>query len=158
MILYMYVAPGQGLTTPWGRNFDVNRNILSLRSFVASLKKISLKSDFIHFFFHDFIHVYSPRAGADSPQGTKFWCQQKCLVTLFICYKFQKNVFEARFYTIFFMIWYMYIAPGQFFHDFIHVYSPRTGAYRPPGDKVLMSTETSCHFSHLLPVSNHRRQ
>ena len=47
--------------------FDVNRNILSLQSFVASFKKISLKSDFIHFFFHDFIHVYSPGAGADSP-------------------------------------------------------------------------------------------
>ena len=55
MILYLYKAPGQGLTTPEGRNFDVNRNILSLRSFVASLKKISLKSDFIHC-FHDFIH------------------------------------------------------------------------------------------------------
>ena len=50
MILYMYIAPGQGLTIPWGRHFDVNRNILSLRSFVASLKKNSLKSDFIHFF------------------------------------------------------------------------------------------------------------
>ena len=72
MTLYMYIAPGQGLTTPWGQNFDVNRNILSLRSFVASFKKISLKSDFIHFFFHAFIHVYSPRAGTDSPQGTKF--------------------------------------------------------------------------------------
>ena len=73
MILYMYihVAPGQGLTTLRGRNFYVNRNILSLWSFVASLKKISLKSDFMHF-FHDFIHVYSPGAGADSPQGTKF--------------------------------------------------------------------------------------
>ena len=73
MILYMYIAPGQGLTTPWGQNFDVNRNILSLWSFVASFKKISLKSDFIQFFFfHDFIHVYSTRVGADSPQGTKF--------------------------------------------------------------------------------------
>ena len=71
MILYMYIVLGQGLTTPWGRNFDFNRNILSLRSFVASLKKISLKSDFIHF-FHDFIHVYSPGAGADNPHGTKF--------------------------------------------------------------------------------------
>ena len=71
MIPLMYISPGQGLTTPWGRNFDVNRNILSLRSFVASLKKISLKSDVIHF-FHGFIHVYSPGAGADSPQGTKF--------------------------------------------------------------------------------------
>ena len=72
MILYMYVGPGKGLTNPWGRNFDVSRNILSLRSFLASLKKISLKSDLIQFFFHDFIHVYSPKAGADSPQGTKF--------------------------------------------------------------------------------------
>ena len=71
MILYMYIAPGQRLTTPWGQNFDVNRNSLSLHSFVASFKKISLKSDFIPF-FHDLIHVYSPGAGADSPQGTKF--------------------------------------------------------------------------------------
>ena len=56
MILYMYIAPGQGLTTPWGRNFNVNRNISSLLSFVAGFKNISLKSDFVQF-FHDFIHV-----------------------------------------------------------------------------------------------------
>ena len=69
MILYMYIAPGQGQTAPRGQNVDVNRNVLSLHSFVASLKKMSLKSDFIQF-FHDLIHVYSPGAGADSPQGT----------------------------------------------------------------------------------------
>ena len=40
MILYMHKAPGQRLTTPWEQNFDVNRNIWSLRSFVASSKKI----------------------------------------------------------------------------------------------------------------------
>ena len=83
MTLYMYIAPGQGqtaprgqslhayspgagLTTPWECNFDVNRNILSLRSFVAIFKK-SLRSLILYKFFHDFIHVYSPRAGADSP-------------------------------------------------------------------------------------------
>ena len=55
MILYMYIAPGQGQTTPRGQSFDVNRNFLSLHSFVA---KMSLKSDFIQF-FHDLIHVYS---------------------------------------------------------------------------------------------------
>ena len=104
MILYMYIAPGQGLTTPLGRNFDVNRNILSLRSFVASFKKKSLWSLILYNCFHDFIHVCSPRVGADSPQETKFWFQQKCLVNSFFCYKFQKNVFEAWFYTIFFMI------------------------------------------------------
>ena len=37
----------------------------------SSFKNISLKSDFI-FFFYDFIYVYSPGAEADSPQGTKF--------------------------------------------------------------------------------------
>ena len=50
MILYMSIAQGQGLTTPWRRKFDVNRNLLSLRSFVASFKKNSLKSDFYIFF------------------------------------------------------------------------------------------------------------
>ena len=72
MILYMHIAPGQGQTTSWGQNIDVNRNILSLWSFVTSLKIISLKSDFIHIFFNDFIHVHSPRAEADNPLGTKY--------------------------------------------------------------------------------------
>ena len=67
----MYIAPGQGQTAPRGQNLDVNRKALSLYPFVSSFKEISLKSDFIHF-FHDLIHVYSPRAGAYSPQGTKF--------------------------------------------------------------------------------------
>ena len=89
----MYIAPGQGQTTPRGQNFDVNRNALSLYPFLASFKKISLKSEFI-----------------------------------------------------------------QFFHDLIHVYSPGAEGIQPPGDKVLMSTETSCHFGHQLLVSNHRRQ
>ena len=67
----MYIAPGQGQTASRGQNFDVNRNILSLRSFVASFKTMSLKSDFIQF-FQDVIHVYSPGTGENSPQGTKF--------------------------------------------------------------------------------------
>ena len=44
----------------------------------------------------------------------------------------------------------------QFFHDLIHVYIPGAGGIQPSGDKVLMSAETSCHFRHLLLVSNHR--
>ena len=59
------------------------------------------------------MHVYSPGAGEDSPQGTKFWCQQKDLITLPICFKFQRNLFEVCFYTFFFMILYMCIAPRQ---------------------------------------------
>ena len=46
----------------------------------------------------------------------------------------------------------------HFFHYLIHVSSPGTGGIQSPGDKVLMSTETSCHFGHLLLVSNQRRQ
>ena len=38
------------------------------------------------------------------------------------------------------------------FHDLINVYSHRSGADNPE-DKILMSTETSCHFGHLLQVS-----
>ena len=34
----MYIAPGQGQTDPRGQSFDVKRKVLSLSSFVASLK------------------------------------------------------------------------------------------------------------------------
>ena len=40
MILYMYIAPGQGQSAPRGLSFDVNRNVLSLHSFVASFKSL----------------------------------------------------------------------------------------------------------------------
>ena len=39
MILYMYIAPGQGQTSPWGQTFDVNRKAISYSPFVAGLKK-----------------------------------------------------------------------------------------------------------------------
>ena len=67
MILYMYIAPGQGQKTLWGQKGDVNRNSLSLCPFIASLKKKknSLKSDFLpffmcvcFFFFLFFFHMY----------------------------------------------------------------------------------------------------
>ena len=80
-------------------------------------QNISLKSDFIQF-FHDFISVHSPKAGADNPLGTLFLCQQEHRITLVFCYKFQKHFFEVGFYkkkkkkkkkkkNL-----YMYIAPG----------------------------------------------
>ena len=89
MILYMYIAQGQGQTTPRGQIFDVNRNssapgsgrqhignkilikrkAFSLCPYVASFKMISSKSDLIHI-FNDFIHVYSPGARTYNPLGT----------------------------------------------------------------------------------------
>ena len=101
MILYMYIAPGQGMTTPWERNFDVT-GISCPFGHLLQVSKKSLCSLILYNFFHDLIHVYSPWAGADSAQGTKFWCQQKGLITLPICCKFQRNLFEFWFYTFFF--------------------------------------------------------
>ena len=36
MFLNMYIALGQGQTTPWGQNFYININLLSLCSFAVS--------------------------------------------------------------------------------------------------------------------------
>ena len=55
---------------------------------------------------------HSPWARADNPLGPKFWCQQKGLITMVICCKFKKNLFNL--YTS--------------FHDLINVYSCRSGA------------------------------
>ena len=63
-------------------------------------------------------NVYSCSSWADNPKMTKFWCQQKPLVNSIICYKFKKK-------TLWSLILY------TFFHDFIHVYSPRAGADSP---------------------------
>ena len=102
---------------------------------------MSLKFDFIHFFFHDLIHVYSPGAGIDSPQGTNFYVNRKALSL----YPFVASFKEISLTSDFI----------HFFHDLIHVYNPRAGDIQPPGVKVLMSTETTYRFGHLVLVSNH---
>ena len=62
----MYIAQGQGQTTPWGQTSDINRKPLSLCKFVAGLKKIALKFDFIYIFFM-FHHMYiAPGRGRQS--------------------------------------------------------------------------------------------
>ena len=96
-----YIQPqGRGRQPPGDENFFyVHRKAFS---------RLILYS-----FFNDFIHVYSCRAGADNPLGIKFWCQEKGLITLLIFCKFQKNLFEIWFYTDFFMLLYMHIAPRQ---------------------------------------------
>ena len=71
---------------------------------------------------HYFICVYSPRAGTDNPWRTKFWCQQKLLITLPICCQFKKNAFEVWFFTVFYVF-------------FPHVYSPRQGQTTHWGQK-----------------------
>ena len=83
-------------------------------------------------YFNAFIHVYSPRAGADNPLGTNVDVNRK---PLSLC------PFVANFKTIstrFFMFFHMYIAPGR--------------GRQTPGVKISMSTERPYHFDHLLQV------
>ena len=68
----MYIAGGQGQTTPGDKILMSTETSCHFGHLLQISKKISLKSDFIQFFFHDFIHEYSPMAGADNPLGTKF--------------------------------------------------------------------------------------
>ena len=147
MILYMFTAPGQGQTAPRGQSFDVNRNVLSLHSFVASFKNMSLKSDFIHFFslFNTCIYMYiAPGQGQTAPRGQTFDVNRKALSLYPFVASFKEISLKSDF-----------IKKN---HDLIHVYSPGAGGIHSPGNKVLMSTENSCRFSDLLLVSNHRRQ
>ena len=77
--------PGQRQTTLCGQNPDVNRKALSFCPFVASFKKISLKSDFIHNFSCFYTCIYSPGAGAGNPLGSEFLYKHMSLI---ICCKF----------------------------------------------------------------------
>ena len=108
----MYIAGGQGQTTSGDKILMSTETSCHFRHLLQVLKK-SLWSLNLYKFFHDFIHVYSPRAGADNPLGMKFWCQQEHLVTSVICCKFQNNLSEVWFYTFFFLNLYRYIVPGQ---------------------------------------------
>ena len=103
MILYMYIAPGQGLITLWDEIL-MSADTSCHFGHLLQVSKKYLWSLILYNFFHDLIHVYSPGAGTDSPQSAKVWCQQKGLITLPICGKFQRNLFQVWFNTIFFMI------------------------------------------------------
>ena len=109
---------GQGQTAPKETKFWYQQKYLFTSFICCKLKKNVFEVWFYIIFFHDLIHVYSPGAGTDTPQGTKFWGQQKCLVTSFIsCKSLKKSLCSLILYN--------------FFHDFIHVYSPKAGADNP---------------------------
>ena len=86
----------------------------------------------------------APWKGQTAPRGQNFDVNRKALSL----YPFVASFKEISLKFLFI----------QFFHDLIHVYSSGVVGIPPPGDKVLMSTETSCHFGHLLLISNHRQQ
>ena len=138
MFLYMYIAPGLGQTTPWGQMLMSTESPYHFAQLLQVLNNL-LKYDFKHIL--NFIYVYRSRAGTDNPLGTKFWCQQKFLITLPICCQFKKNLFEVWFFTIFFFVcvFHMYIAPGR--------------GRQPNGDKNFMTIVRPFLFAHMLQVS-----
>ena len=92
-----------------------------------------------------YMYMYrAPGQGQTAPKGHSFDVNRKALSLYPFVASFKYISLKSGFI--------------QFFHDLIHVYRPRPGDIQPAGDQVLMSTETSCHFGHLLLVSNHRLQ
>ena len=129
LILYIFSSWFYTCIYPWGRcrqppGCKVLMSTQMSYHFIHLLQvsKKCLWSLIWYIFFSWFNNVYSLGAGADNPQGTKFWCQQKGLIILPIRSKCKRNLFEVWFYTIFFIIEYMYIASGL-------------GAYSPQGTK-----------------------
>ena len=113
MILYMYIALGY-LRKPLEDKLLMSTESPYHFDHLLQVSNKSLSTLILYIFFNVF-HVYidSPRAETDNPLWTKFLCQQKGLVTLPICWKFKKNIFEVWFYTYFCLFLYMCIAPGQ---------------------------------------------
>ena len=89
------------------------------------VSKTSLRSLILYIVFHAYIHVYSPRAGADNPQGNFFLCQQQGLIIL-PTHLLQVSKQSQS------LIVYMF-----FFYAFIHVYRLWAGADNPFGSNFL---------------------
>ena len=136
----MYIAPGQGQTNSWGQNFYVNRKALSFWPFVASFFFLNYFEVWFYTYFLMFSCMYLAPGQEQSTPWWQFWCQQKAKITLTICCKFQKDLFEFWFYTHFLIISYMYIAL-------------RLKGRQTLENKLLISTESSFLFDHLLQVS-----
>ena len=93
-------------------------------------------------YFNAFVHVYSPRAGADNPLGTNVDVNRK---PLSLC------PFVASFKTISLKYDFKHIL-----NDLIHVYSPRAGTRQPLGDKILIIRDFNGHLAYPFqnPISN----
>ena len=70
LINYVY-SHRSGADNPRRQNFYKTETSCHFGHLLQVLKK-TLCSLILYIFFHDFIHVYTPRAGADNPLGTKF--------------------------------------------------------------------------------------
>ena len=104
----MYIAPGQRQTAPGDKVLMSTETSCRFGHLIqVSKKNISLKSDFIQF-FHDFIHVYRPGAGADSPRGQNFDVNRKALSLYPFDAKFKENSLKSDFIHFFFFFFFFF--------------------------------------------------
>ena len=82
-----------------------------------------------------------PGQGQKTPWGQTFDVNRKPLSLRPFVASFKQISLNSDFKHIFLMFFHMYIAPGQGQTTFV--------------DKIMMSTEKSCHFAHLLQVSKY---
>ena len=68
----MYIAPGQGQTTPWRQMLMSTESPYHFAHLLQVLKQS-------YTFFHIFPHVYSPGQGQTNPWGQNFNVNRKAL-------------------------------------------------------------------------------
>ena len=137
------IALGYGAHNPLGPKILCQQEGLITMVICCKFKKESLQPLTLYTSFHDLINVYIHRSGADNPRGPR---DKSLMSTETSCHldhllqvkKKQKN-------TLYDFI--------QFFSWFYTCIYPQGRGWQLLGDKILMSTGTSCLFSHMLQVS-----
>ena len=144
MILYMYIAPGQGQITS---DDEISMLIKSFCYFNHFCK--FQKDCFELWFYIDFcmvpmiLYMYIAPGQGQIASDDKIPMQIRSFCYFNHFCKFQKDCFELWFYIDFFMvsmILYMYIAPGQ--------------GQRTSDDKISMLIKSFCYFNHFYEVSS----
>ena len=121
MLLYMYIAPGQAQTTPWGQMLISTDSPYHFAHLLQDLQ--SLWSMILNTF--DFIHVYIPRAGTDNPLGTNFDVNRNSLsLCPFVASLKKKSLWSRFFFTVFLCVFFSHVPRqgqttpwGQNFYD-----------------------------------------
>ena len=91
------------------KTFDVNTNALSLHSFVASFKKMPLKSDFIQVFFMiKYMYIASGQEPT-TPRGQNFDVNRKALSLYPFVASFKEISLNSDFLRFFFFVFFLFV-------------------------------------------------
>ena len=137
-VIHVYISPGQEETTLGDIFFDGSRKVLSLSSLVGCFNKQLCPLISCTFFMISYMYI-ALWQGQTAHYGQTFDVNRKASSFMSFLASF-KNIYSAS--------------------DFIHIFSwfnkrkkPQVRGRQPPGEIILMSTETICPFGHLLQVS-----